>query len=180
MNLRVEKVRKCKEKQKVKDIYTSAFSKEDRMPFWMMILMSYLWNTEFLAYYDIDDLCGFVYLATIRRQTFIMFFAVDENLRSKGYGNRILADIQSSHPKNKIVVSIEPCEESSEDIEFRLRRKKFYLGNGYAESGYFIKLGGKKQEVIIINGVFNKREFILFFMFYSNFTIIPKVWKIES
>ena len=178
--MRVEKVRKSKKKQEIKDIYISAFSKEDRMPFWMTILMSYLWNTEFLAFYDKNDLCGFVYMATIKRQTFVMFFAVPENLRSKGYGSRILTEIQSLHPKNKILISIEPCDENAEDIELRLRRKKFYLNNEYIETGYFIKLGGKKQEIIIKNGVFNKREFKLFFMIYSNFTMIPKIWSMES
>lgn len=150
------------------------------MPFGMMILMSYSWNTEFFAFYDEDDLCGFVYMATIGTQTFVMFVAVDENIRSKGYGSRILAKIQSLHPKNMIIISIEPCNKSAEDSELRLRRKRFYINNGYAESGYFIKLGRKKQEILIKNGVFNKRNFTLFFMLYSNFTIIPKIWRMES
>lgn len=175
--MRVEKVRKSKRKQEIKDIYLSAFPKEDRMPFWMMILMSYLWNTEFLAFYDKNDLCGFVYMATIRRQTFVMFFAVSENLRSKGYGSQILTQLQALYPKNKIVISIEPYDENAEDIELRLRRKKFYLDNGYVETGCFMKLGGKKQEIIIKNGVFKIPEFKLFFMIYSNFTIIPKIWR---
>ncbi len=173
----IEKVRKSKKKQEIKAIYTSAFPKKDRMPFWMMILMSYLWNTEFLAFYNGNVLCGFAYMASIEKITFVMFFAVPENLRSKGYGSQILTEIQSLHPKNKIIISIEPCDENAEDIELRLRRKRFYLKNGYSETEYFIKLGGKKQEVIIKNGVFKKREFKLFFMLYSNFTIIPKIWS---
>lgn len=180
MDLRVEKVTKSKRKQEIKEIYTSSFLKEDRMPFGMMLIMSYLWNTEFLSFYDRDTLCGFVYMATIRKLTFVMFFAVAENFRSKGYGSGILDKIQSIHADNKIVISIEPCDEDAEDFEQRLRRKKFYANNGYTETGYFIKLGGKKQEIIIKNGIFDKREFTLFFMLYSNFTIVPKIWKIES
>lgn len=179
MDLWVEKVRTSKRKQEIKEIYTSSFSKEDRMPFWMMIIMSYLWNTEFLAFYDADHLCGFIYMATIKKQTFIMFFAVDENCRSKGYGSRILNQIQSMYPKNKIIVTIEPCDDNAEDIELRLKRKRFYINNGYEEAGHFIKLGGKKQEIIIKNGTFNKGQFKLFFMIYSNFTIIPKIWSVD-
>ena len=180
MNLRVEKVAQSKRKQEIKNIYTSSFIKEDRMPFGMMIAMSYLWNTEFLSFYDEDTLCGFVYMATIRKLTFIMFFAVDENLRSKGYGSCILDEIQSMRANNKIVISIEPCDEGADDIKQRLRRKKFYANNGYAETGYFIKLGGKKQEIIIKNGTFDKRELALFFMLYSNFTLFPKIWNTDS
>lgn len=177
MDLRVEKIAKSKRKE-IKDIYTASFPKEDRMPFGMMLIMSYLWNTEFLSFYDGETLCGFVYMAKIRKLTFIMFLAIAENLRSKGYGSGILNKIQSMHANNKIVISIEPCDKDADDIEQRLRRKKFYTDNGYAETGYFIKLGGKKQEIIIKNGTFDKREFMLFFMQYSNFTLIPKIWKI--
>ena len=180
MNLSVEKVRKSKRKQDIKNIYTSSFLKEDRMPFGMMIAMSYLWNTDFLSFYDEDILCGFVYMATIRKLTFVMFIAVEENLQSKGYGSSILNEIQSRYPNNKIVISIEPCDEEANDIKQRLRRKKFYANNGYKETGYFIKLGGKKQEIIIRNGTFDKRELALFFMLYSNFTIFPNIWYTKS
>ena len=46
------------------------------MPFFLMLIMSCLWNTQFLAFYDEKILCGLVYMATLGRQTFIMFFAV--------------------------------------------------------------------------------------------------------
>lgn len=179
MLLRVEKVRKSKRKQEIKTMYFSAFPKNDRMPFGMMVFLSYLWNTEFLAFYDADVLCGFVYMATVGRQTFIMFFAVDQSLRSKGYGSGILSAIQALHPKNKWIVSIEPCVASASDIEARLSRKRFYLRNGFAESGYFMKLG-TEQEILTKNGAFDKRRFRLFFLLYSFFTLCPKMWKSPS
>ncbi|PKM56807.1 MAG: hypothetical protein CVU98_09385, partial [Firmicutes bacterium HGW-Firmicutes-3] len=80
----------------------------------------------------------------------------------------------------KIIVSIEPCEDRVEDYVQRVKRKDFYLKNGYFETGYFIKLGGKKQEILIKNGMFNKLQFLLFFMFYSGFTVIPKIWKKDN
>ena len=70
-----------------------------------------------LSFYDGDTLCGFVYLATIGKQTFIMFFAVDKNIRSKGYESGILDKIQQRYPNNKIIVSIEPCDKSAESFE---------------------------------------------------------------
>lgn len=147
------------------------------MPFPLMLFLSCLWNTQFLAFYDEKILCGFVYMATIGRQTFIMFFAVDKNLRSKGYGSEILAQIQLLHPENKIIVSIEPVIKKAENMEQRIRRKDFYIRNGYQESGYFMKLAGQEQEILIKNGCFEKRSFIVFFLLYSCCTTIPKIWK---
>lgn len=180
MELKMENVTLInKNRQKVKEIYKSSFRKEDRMPFMLMLLMASLKSTHFISFHDGDTLCGFVYMAAIKRITFVMFFAVDESIRSKGYGSRILDKIQSLHPDNKIIITIERCDEDAEDIEERLRRKKFYANNGYMQAEYMVKLGNQKQEILIKNGEFNKREFTLFFLRYSNFTIMPKVWKIS-
>ena len=165
----------------IKRLYFEAFPKKERMPFPMMVAMSKLWNTQFLSFYDGDTPCGFVYLALNRKIVFIMFLAVDKNLRSKGYGSAILGEIAKKYPDKKIVISIEPCDEASADIELRKRRKAFYIRNGYEETGYMVKLSGVVQEIIITQGTFNKQEFRSFFALYSNGTMWPKIWeKTES
>lgn len=179
MDLRVKPV-KGKAKRRVKDIYTSSFAKEDRMPFWLMLVMAKTKSTDFLSFYDNDTLCGFVYMATVENLTFVMFFAVDQNSRSKGYGSGVLEEIQSIYPDNKIIVSIERCDVDAADIKQRLRRKKFYTSNGYTDTGYLVELAkNKTQEVLIKNGEFDSDEFILFFKKYSNGTMKPKLFKTE-
>lgn len=177
MNLKTEKVLFSKRKNEIKRIYFSAFEKKERMPFTLMMSMSILWNTEFLAFYDNEILCGFIYLATIGRQSFVMFFAVDESLRGKGYGSEILDIVSKRHKNNKIILSIEPLDTNAKDYEMRVRRKGFYLRAGFVDSNYYMKLNGVTQEVLVKNGQFNKNAFIAFFMLYSNLTVIPKVWK---
>lgn len=147
------------------------------MLFPLMVAMSKLWNTQFGSFYDNNTLCGFVYLAHSRKIVFVMFFAVERSLRSKGYGSAILREIQSRYPDKKIIISIESCDESAPDIVLRKRRKGFYLRNGYRETGYFMKLNGVVQEIIITNGEFIKREFRLFFALYSNGIMWPRIWK---
>lgn len=114
--------------------------------------------------------------AVNRKMIFIMFLAVDESLCTKGYGSAILKEIKNRYPDKKIMVSIEPCDDSAPDIEVRKRRKAFYRKNGYGETGYMIKLSGVVQEIMITNGDFDKKEFLLFFIFYSNGTVWPKIW----
>lgn len=177
--MEVVKVLRSKNKRQIKELYLASFPKEERMPFWMMLLMSCLWNTEFLAFYDEDKLCGIIYLAVLRKQTFIMFFAVDEKLRSHGYGSRILDEVDKLYPKNKLIVSIEPCFENADNIEQKLRRKRFYLRNGYEETEYFMKLAGQVQEILIKNGMFDKSQFRIFFILYSCGVVMPKIWEKE-
>lgn len=180
MELRVEKVRSSKRKQEIQDMYYASFSKEERMPFGLMVAMSYLRHTDFLAFYDGEVLCGWVYMATMGRQTFIMFFAVDERLRSRGYGSQILQYVETRYPQNVLLVSIEPCIEACGNRDLRLKRKAFYRRNGFGESGYFMKLAGQEQEILVRNGPFDKRRFRRFFILYSNCTVIPKIWSAES
>ena len=161
----------------VKRIYFESFPKSERMPFPLMVAMSKLWNTDFLGFYEEDTLCGFIYLAHNRKIVFVMFFAVDAALRSKGFGSAILQEIQKKYPTKKIIISIEPCNETAPDIEIRKKRKAFYLRNGYKETGYMIKLAGVVQEIIIANGEFNKSQFKRFFVLYSNGTMWPRIWK---
>ena len=161
----------------VKRIYFESFPKSERMPFPLMVAMSKLWNTDFLSFYEEDTLCGFIYLAHNRKIVFVMFFAVDAALRSKGFGSAILQEIQKKYPTKKIIISIEPCDETAPDIEIRKKRKAFYLRNGYKETGYMIKLAGVVQEIIIANGEFNKSQFKRFFVLYSNGTMWPRIWK---
>lgn len=161
----------------VKSIYIDSFPKNERMPFPMMVAMSKLWNTDFLAFYDENKLCGFIYLAHNRKIVFVMFLAVDKTIRSKGYGSAILQEIKKRYPNKKIIISIEPCDKSAPDIELRERRKEFYFRNGYRETGYMMKLSGIVQEIIICNGEFDKRQFRIFFAVYSNGTMWPGIWK---
>ena len=43
-----------------------------------------------------------------------------------------------------------------------------------------MKLSGVEQEILISNGNFDKNEFRLFFMLYSNGTVWPKIWRNEK
>lgn len=175
MQLGIERVKLSN--RDIKRIYFDAFPKKERMPFLMMVAMSKLWNTQFLSFYDGDTPCGFVYFAHNSKIVFVMFLAVDESFRSKGYGSAILTEIKNRYPDKKIIVSIEPCDDKAPDIEIRKKRKAFYKRNGYCETGYMIKLSGVVQEIIITNGEFSKKEFLLFFIVYSNGTVWPKIWK---
>ena len=175
MKIRNEKVKL--RNADVKHVYVDSFPKNERMPFPMMVAMSKLWNTDFLGFYEGDTLCGLVYLAHNSKIVFVMFLAVDKTLRSKGYGSAILQEIQNKYPNKKIIISIEPCDQKCPDIELRKRRKDFYMRNGYKETGYLMKLNSVVQEIIIINGEFNKKQFRTFFALYSNGTVWPRIWK---
>lgn len=179
MDLSVRKVTaRNKESKRVKEIFKSSFPKEERMPFWMMFLMAKINNTEFLSFYDKDTLCGFVYLSAIKNITFIIYLAVDSDIRSKGYGSSILTEIRSMYQDNKMILYIDRCDNMAKDSGQRVRRKNFYINNGYEETGYLVNSTKEMQEILIKNGKFDKEEFLQFFKAYSNGTMKPKISEI--
>jgi len=94
-------------------------------------------------------------VATIENLICILFFAVDTEIRSSGYGSRILDIIQSLYPENKITLSIDRYNEEPSDAENRLRRKNFYLKNKYIDRESLVNFGKKEQEILIKNGDFH-------------------------
>ena len=169
MELTVKKVSsKSKNIKIVKNILKTSFTKEERMPFFMMRLLSKTPNTDFLAFYDQASLCAFVYMATYDDITLIIYLAVDELERSKGYGTKVLKLIEGMYPKNKMVLFIDRCDVDAADKNDRLKRKQFYSRNGYQETDYFIDSTKEYQEIMIKNGPFEKEQFIGFLKKYSN------------
>ena len=83
----------------------------------------------------------------------------------------MIKEIQTLDPKNKAIVSIEKCDKTVENLEQRLRRKRFYEKNGFLSTGCLVELSKEQQEVLVKNGEFDPREFSEFFQKYSNGTM---------
>ncbi len=164
----------------VRKLYKNAFAPQERMPFWLMTLMAKRKDTQFDAYYAEDSLCALAYLATVNELTFLMFLAVEQSMRSRGYGSAVLEEIERQRPGAKTLVSIERCDAPAGDTEQRLRRRRFYERNGYEQTGYLIEMAKQQQEILIRNGAFEPQEFLAFFRAYGNGTLKPKIWRAED
>lgn len=178
MELRIEKVtRKSNDIEKIKKTLKLSFPKEELMPFFMMLILTKMKNIEFLSFHDDKKLSGFIYMSTHMNVTFIIYLAVVEELKAKGYGSAILDKIQEMYPENKIILYIDRCDDKADGNEERIRRKKFYLKSGYEETGYSIKNTKNCQEILIKNGIFVVEEFSLALKKCSNGMLKPNIVK---
>ena len=123
-------------RRRVREIYRASFPREERMPFFLMCLLAKMPQTQFLAFREGEQVCGFAYMAVLDGMEFLLFLAVDPALRSRGYGSAILREIAALYPDCKRLVSIERCDAPADNAAQRLRRRQFYLRNGYAQTGY--------------------------------------------
>ncbi len=135
-------------KTEIEDLYISAFPKEERAPLKMLYKKAKKSNFEFSAVTDNGEFIGLTYTAQAEDIVTLMYFAVSDNMRGKGYGGRIIDEILKKHEQKKFFLVIEPVEKSAENYEQRVRRRDFYLSHGLKSMGYRVYEFGVVFEVL--------------------------------
>ena len=143
----------------VKALYESAFPANERIP--IKRLLDDKIKREFWAFFDGDLFCGFSNSITHGSITNIIYFAVVPELRSRGYGSKILQAIREQHPDTRIVVDIEVEEDSkdAEELERRNRRRDFYQRNGFDAAPVEYHWQGEHYRLLSAGGTVTEKEF---------------------
>ena len=127
--------------EKVKKLYLSAFPREERLPWFVLRLNALRIGIDLTAFLDGDTFCGFTYSVTAGDLHFLLFFAVDDSLRSRGYGSAILSAIKEEF--GTVVLNIEPFVEDAPNLPERKHRYGFYRHNGFFDTGWHVwEVGG--------------------------------------
>lgn len=126
---------------KIKALYLSAFPKEERIPWPLLRLNAMRQDIDLTAFLDGDTFCGFTYSVIANGLHFLLFFAIDEPLRSRGYGSAILSQLKEEY--GSVVLNIEPFVEDAPNLPERQHRYGFYRHNGFFDTGYHVwEVGG--------------------------------------
>ena len=143
----------------VKALYESAFPANERIP--IKHLLDDKIKREFWAFFDGDLFCGFSNFISHGNITNIVYFAVEPELRCRGYGSQILQAIRRQHPNTRIVVDIEVEEDSkdAEELERRNRRREFYTRNGFDSSPVDYVWQGEHYRLLSAGGTVTEKEF---------------------
>ncbi len=130
--------RRLPEYQAVMDLFQRAFPENEQMPMLFLRIMALRRGFKFQAYYDGDTFCGFTYTIENRDMVFVLYLAVNDRIRSRGYGTAILQALRSRSGGKAVALNVEPPDERAANREQRVRRLKFYSRNGIDETGYFL------------------------------------------
>ena len=96
-------------------------------------------NTELYCLIDKEIVLGFIYLIYYKDMIFLLYLAINTEIRSKGYGSYLLKWCLRKYKDKKIYLNIEEVKEDFEDYEIRKRRLDFYLKNGFFLTKYISK-----------------------------------------
>ena len=135
---------------KVLLLYYSAFPKNELIDF--NAFYSPRFKSDVISIYDNNQFVGFAVILTKNNISNIMYFAIEPNLRGKGYGTQSLKQISEYYKNNKIILDVEDPFECNNEREREKRLKRIYF---YTRAGF--KLTNIKYEwanefyVIMIN-----------------------------
>lgn len=84
---------------------------------------------------------------------------LDSENRSKGYGGRLLSIIKKQYPYNRVILNIEAVEEATTNYDQRLKRKTFYMLNGYSKASFNLLEYGQSYEVLVNGSEVSTEEY---------------------
>ena len=133
-----------KYKDELEELYLSAFPKEERFSFWILEDCSKEDNSDLYAILDNDKFVGMCYIVNCDGAYYLMYLAVEPNLRNKNYGSHILMDLEEKY-KTLFLSIDDPIN------ELNIRRKNFYLRNGFYDTNKYYEDTGVNYEVLCTN-----------------------------
>ena len=151
---------------KVLELYYSAFPRNELVNF-SAFFTSQL-KGDVISFYDNNQFVGFAAIIVRNNIANILYFAIEANLRGKGYGTQSLIQITNYYKNNKIILDVEdPFECNNEgEREIRLKRIHFYRRAGFKLTNIKYKWSDEFY-VIMINNTsdITEKEFWEFWKF---------------
>lgn len=162
IEMRAEKVTKGhKDLARIKALYGRAFPANERQPF-KLLCDEKQGHIEMYAFYDDELFCGFAVLLNCNDISHIIYFSILEDLRNRGYGSQVLQSIHRLKSGLRVIVDIERVTETCDNPEQRVKRKQFYLWNGYKETEVKYRWRGDDYEILSYGGDLSDKEFGIF------------------
>ena len=125
--------RRSKDLQRIRKLYRTAFPPEERAPFHRLIKGLRNGLADCWSIRHEEEWVGFVYAICDSNLVYLFFFAIDDPMRGKGYGHKVMAALKEHYQGKTIFLAREPLDPSADNAEQRLRRHAFYLSCGMVD-----------------------------------------------
>lgn len=138
----------CSDRKRLEQINNEAFPPSERISVDEMFDLARNTDSDILGIYDQDLFVGFMVLAKNTECGYVFFLAIDHHFRSKGYGSAAIRKLLEVYSELQIILDFEEIDENADNYEQRVRRKRFYLQNGFRETGRYTKIYDDRFEVV--------------------------------
>ena len=146
----------------VRRLYESAFPKEEQIPWKDLMRLMKTMSLDFTVYYEDENLVGLTIVYPRPQFNWFWYFAVPEELRGQGIGQRILTQLIEKYGGQSNILDMESPEQVCENSEQRKRRHAFYLRNGFRDTGVGKSFKGIDYTIMMNGeGTFTQRDYDL-------------------
>ena len=132
-----------------------------------------------LGIYDNDTIVGLFTVRKYENIRYLAYFAVSREKRSSGIGSQALQLLKERYYGTQIVTEFEAPDDSCDNNAMRLRRRDFYLRNGFYETGWYSFYDDTEFTIACSEPVFDKEGFEHFTSYLSSIVPdhIPKLYQ---
>lgn len=161
----------------IKHLYLDAFPNHERMPFFMLKSAVKKGKAEILIAKERGEVIAFAYLVLYRDMVYLFYFAVLSELRNKGIGSILVKYLIDHYQNKRIFLAVEQPNEKVADNELRIKRKAFYLKNGFSNHKYKLQEKNVIFDVMAVGGEISIEEYKKMFRFWGGraFNIFMKI-----
>jgi len=147
--------KEMKDYGKVEKLAKGAFPQKECLAPSTLIEMAKSDDFDFFALYDEETFVGFIAIRTYKEMTYLLFLAIAPTLRFQGYGKRAVETPRSLYPDTQQVVDMEMPDKNAENAKQHVRRRGFYLQNGYKPTGHYLAYRKVNFEILCMANYFN-------------------------
>lgn len=145
--------------EEMKELYEESFPAVERASMRWIRRQARTQHADLFGIYEKQKFVGFVYLIYHKDLVYIVFFAVARELRGKGYGTKILVALRKKVAGKKLILDIDALSEMAADAEIRVKRKEFYIRNGFVDTEIRVCIYGVDAEVMALGGEIFREDF---------------------
>lgn len=145
--------------RKVKKLYRCSFPMGERVPFFLLKRKAKKGQADFYVICDSGKFAGMLYQICDRDIVYLFYIAIEPSLRGRGCGSGLLGLAKEKNAGKRMILSIEALEEESGNYEERVKRKKFYLKNGFQENHLITREGKITYEMLCYGGNVSYEEY---------------------
>lgn len=167
-----------KDFHKIEKLAKEAFPPSEYVPPKAFLYATERQEVDFWAFYDEDVFIGYAVVRHKMDFAYLFFLAVQKTLRNKGYGTEILKLLEDIYPDATQIVDFEMVDSSAPNNEMRIRRKNFYLRNGYREINLFYFFNDENFEIMSKRTPFDYDRFYEMMSSFIGMGFNPKFFSI--
>lgn len=167
--------------EKVVALQRSAFPPEEQYPIEQLLKLAKKPNIEYLSFWTENELCGIMLFCSGKSMAYLFYLAVNSDLRSRGYGAKMLEWLKEHLDGKTIVLNMERVGFDAANEGQRVRRWHFYERLGYIRQSYYLSDDSGEYDIVTSEEYFNLNEYmelieqIGFGAYHPK--LIKKVWQ---